>query len=145
MILQTLIASSNTPASDGGGGGGGGGTPGTEVLLVNDSISRLMSPAGWRLNASGVAERLSGGGTATWSALYTWLVSGTVASYQVRATLSSGWAPTSGTLNTWTSLSTTQTWFGEDTTLLIEARRVSDSVVVATCTITLYMVEKILP
>lgn len=72
-----------------------------------------------------------------------WLVSGAASDYEVRATLDSG-ALTSGTTGSWLALSTTRTWYcaqggiGTKTAdLTIEIRRASDSVVIATATVSL--------
>lgn len=41
---------------------------------------------------------------------YSWLLVGSASDYEVRATLSSGTTPSSGTLNTWQGLGTSRSW-----------------------------------
>lgn len=62
--------------------------------------------ATYRLNSSGIVER---GINASYTTLETWLLGGSAADYETRATLVSG-VITSGTLSTWLSLSTTEKW-----------------------------------
>lgn len=92
--------------------------------------------ATYRLNSSGQ-------GTRTGGANWTWLTAGNNSDVEVRATLNSG-ALTSGTTGTWQNLSSTRTWTVTRTTvgtgtanLTIQIRRVSDSVVIDSATVTI--------
>lgn len=74
---------------------------------------------------------------------FTWMNTGVVGDYQVRATFVSGTVPV-GTLGSWLSLGTTRTWSltqsgeGEKTCVLtIEIRLLSTGVILDTATVTL--------
>jgi hypothetical protein len=137
-IMRMLSAS----GSGGGGGGGGGGS----VTLNNASAStetvRFASAYAYYSLYSGGGGDYSDAGSIT---TFTWLNSGSSSSYQVKATKVSGSTP-SGNLGTWDSMASTNTWSltksgataGTLTcSLTIQIRRVSDSVVVATATVSL--------
>ena len=62
--------------------------------------------AGYRLNTSGIAERRQ---FVTYSTLETWRLSGVSSDFEARVTVLSG-ALTSGTINTWVSLGSSQEW-----------------------------------
>jgi hypothetical protein len=75
------------------------------------------------------------------------IVASTVADdYEVRATLSSGSTPSSGTMSSWLNLGTSRSWsnnIGADagtktSTILFEIRRASDGVVLDSATITIF-------
>jgi hypothetical protein len=71
-----------------------------------DPTHSVLTPA----NASATYTLTNTGAEqATGVASGTWLVTGTVADYEVRATLNSG-ALTSGTVGSWLSLSTSRSW-----------------------------------
>lgn len=88
---------------------------------------------------------LNSGGTVSGTGIsgYSWLLIGSNSDYEARATLLSG-TLTSGTTGSWQALSTTRTWTRNRTTIgqntasiTLEIRRVSDSVVLDSATITL--------
>lgn len=109
-------------------------------LLGLDPSSTVLSPA----DASATYSLTSAGlETATGSSSNTWLLAGSAASYDVRATLNSG-ALTSGTTGSWLNLGTTRSWNvtrtsnvdGTDTAnLTIEIRSASSLAVLATATV----------
>ena len=95
--------------------------------------------AGYRLNTSGIAESLV---QAAYSTIETWRVVGAGSDYEVRATLVTGDALTSGTVGTWQALSSSQEWQisawkpSKMSELLIEIRTTA-GVVVDSATVTL--------
>jgi|JI9StandDraft_1071089.scaffolds.fasta_scaffold41208_4 hypothetical protein len=117
------------------------------IIINNQSINRTAgaaTTAGYRLNTSGIAEKLEG---ASYTTLETWLGSPGYASssYEARATLQSGDPLSSGTVGTWQALSSSREWQQQATlpgttltsTLLIEIRNATTLAVVDTATITL--------
>lgn len=100
-------------------------TPGTSSYTLSNSGSGGRS--------------LAAGGSATW----TWLLQGLNTDYQVRATYQSGNTPTGDALSSWLSLGTTRSWSlsvgtgggTKDGFILVEIRRVSDSVVIDSATV----------
>lgn len=115
-----------------------------QIYLENENASRsTVAPttafAALRFLTAGTVE---GVGIST-TTRFTWLLSGASSDYAVRATLDSGDTP-AGTLGTWTTISSTREWSLTQITngfkscsLTIEVRRVSDSVVLGSCTFTL--------
>lgn len=123
--------------------GGGGGSPGgasiTNQLQSRNTTTPTAATAQYVLNSSGQAQRIDDDGTTNISG--EWLVSGAASDYEVRATVNSG-SLTSGPTGSWESLGTTRTWTltrasvgTSSCVLLVEIRRVSDSVVVTSATI----------
>lgn len=106
------------------------------VQISDQSISSeqiITATAGYRLTAAGAAQQRVQN---TYTALETWLLAGTSADYEVRATLQSG-TLTNGTLNTWQALSSDREWYCVDgsgdespvvANLLIEIRLTSGTV-----------------
>lgn len=120
-----------------------------QSININDQAiyraATTATTAGYRLNTSGVAEKREG---ATYTTLETWLISGyTSSDYEARATLLSGDALSSGTLNSWLALSSSREWQQQapgggsgityTSNLLIEIRNTTTGVVVDTAVVTL--------
>lgn len=116
----------------------------TDHLVEDEQTAPTDSEVRFRLNSSGVAQSYT-----TTDAAYTdisgeWLASGLNSDFESRATLLTG-TLTSGTTGTWQVLSTSREWTvaftgangNKECSFTLEIRRVSDSVVVATATITL--------
>lgn len=116
------------------------------VSITDQSITvqRLSTSAtaGYRLNSSGIAERLAG---LTYTTLETWLLSGAASDYEVRVTLSSG-TLSSGTTDTWQSLGTSREWTVVDSALdasivaaviVVEIRDATTLMILDTATINL--------
>ena len=115
------------------------------AAAVTDQSITSLGPtgtltAGYRLNTSGIAESRV---QAAYSTIETWLVVGAASDYEVRATLVTGDALTSGVVGTWQALSSPREWLISVTTpgaklseLLIEIRTTA-GVVVDSATITL--------
>lgn len=96
--------------------------------------------AGYRLNTSGIAESRV---QTAYTTIETWRVVGAASDYEVRATLVTGDALTSGTVGTWQALSSSREWLISTPThgsmlseLLIEIRTTA-GVVVDSATVTL--------
>ena len=107
---------------------------------VLDSAGVGTAVAGYRLNTSGIAEKLV---RVTYTTLETWLSFGTASNYECRATVTAG-AITSGTTGSWLALSSSREWKVEQgsvgtgtATLTIEIRNASTLVVLDSATITL--------
>lgn len=101
-----------------------------------------MATAGYRLNTSGVAEELV---NAAYTTLETWLVMGSSASYEARATLNSG-SLASGTTGTWLALSSSREWKVTDSVfdlnpveaeILVEIRNATTLAVIDSATVAL--------
>ena len=125
----------------------------TDVVVSDQSYSDTNDCGGgacsgitrYRLNSSGVVEKFTLTAN-SYSTLETWLIVGSNSDYQSRVTVTSG-TLTSGTTNTWQALSTSREWelagavgggtYTDTCIFTIEIRRVSDSVVVDSATITL--------
>lgn len=114
------------------------------AAITDQSITSLgptgTLTAGYRLNASGIAESLV---QAAYTTIETWLVIGAASDYEVRATLVTGDALTYGTVGTWQALSSSREWRISTPTpgaklseLLIEIRTTA-GIVVGSATITL--------
>jgi len=113
------------------------------AAITDQSITSLdpmgTRTAGYRLNTSGIAESRV---QAAYSTIETWLVVGAASDYEVRATLVTGDALTSGAVGTWQALSASREWLISATTpsklseLLIEIRTTA-GVVVDSATVTL--------
>ena len=113
------------------------------AAITDQSITSLgptgTYTAGYRLNTSGIAESRV---QAAYSTIETWLVVGAASDYEVRATLVTGDALSSGVVGTWQTLSTSHEWLILSTTpnklseLLIEIRTTA-GVVVDSATVTL--------
>lgn len=108
------------------------------------SATRLAatSTAGYRLNTSGIAEKLE---NAAYTTLETWLVMGSSGSYEARATLNSG-SLTSGTTGSWLALSSSREWTVTDSVfdlnpveaeILVEIRNATTLAVIDSATVTL--------
>lgn len=113
------------------------------VTRSGTAVSPANATASFRMNSSGVAQSAPTSGT--YADEFTWLTEGANSDFESRMTTVSG-SLTSGTAATWEALSTTRTWSRNRTSDVagtttyvgtLEIRRVSDSVVVASCTITL--------
>lgn len=80
------------------------------IVLSSQSISQSTgvgtAVAGYRLNTSGIAEKLVG---ASYSTLETWLSAGASSAYECRATVTIG-TLTSGTTGSWLTLSSSREW-----------------------------------
>lgn len=107
---------------------------------VSDSAIIGTAVAGYRLNTSGIAEKLV---RITYTTLETWLAFGSASNYECRATLDSG-ALTSGTTGSWLALSSSREWKVErgaagnsSATITVEIRNASTLVVIDSATITL--------
>lgn len=132
MMLQMLLGASANTGADAS-------LPAT--LSVEDTRG-ASSTASLTLNSAGTYS--SSGNVAAPSG--TWLLSGSGANFESRATVTSG-TLTSGTANTWEALSSNRSWSKTDSssvgaspltvTFTLEIRRVSDSVVVTSSTVTL--------
>lgn len=117
------------------------------VSITNQSVTQTAAlaantVAGYRTNASGIAERRNG---TDYTTLETWLLSGAAGDYDVRATLTAG-ALSSGTTGTWLDMGTSREWYCQDSivdgtpvtaTLTIEIRDGTSLVVLDSATITL--------
>lgn len=122
--------------------GGGGGAVIIHPTTVTSEVAGGTANAGYRLNSNGLAE---GRQQTSFYTIETWLYSGVAGDYESRATLVSGPAPTTGTLNTWESLSTSRQWITSDsappstttTVLTIEIRLASTGTVLTSAAITL--------
>lgn len=112
-------------------------------VQLSTSTAYLSGPTG-PVTAS---YSISSGGTVSGSNVsgYSWLLVGSASDYEVRATLSSGTTPSSGTLNTWQSLGTTRSWSQtrsltvgtRECVLLIEIRLASSGDVLASASVTI--------
>lgn len=107
---------------------------------VADSAGVGTAVAGFRLNTSGIAEKLV---RITYTTLETWLAFGTAGNYECRATLDFG-TLTSGTTGSWLALSSSREWKVEQgapgitsATITVEIRNASTLVVLDSATITL--------
>jgi hypothetical protein len=91
----------------------GGGAPGAVIAnrTVSASVFAGTASAGYQLANTGQTQTKNGNTSAAYANVgETWLVSGVVGNYDVRATLQSGSAPTGGTLNTWENLASSRSW-----------------------------------
>lgn len=117
------------------------------MIITDRTVSRAAgaaTTAGYRLNTSGIVEKLEG---AAYTTLETWLGSPgySSSSYESRATLQSGDPLSSGTTGTWQALSSSREWQQQATipgttltsTLLIEIRNATTLAVVDSATIIL--------
>jgi hypothetical protein len=99
--------------------------------------------AGYKLTAAGQVQTRNGLAAAAYANVgETWLLAGS--GFEVRATLSSGTAPTTGTLNTWQALSSDRFWEQSragtpnlQCVLLIEIRDAASGTVLDSANITL--------
>ena len=129
-MIQALAGAASSPAT-------GGGTS-TLVQLIDADCTRGTGPATFRLNANGVAEKRTNVSFGTsYTTLYSWLVSGAVADYQCRATVTGGLLSSGDAVNTWLALTTTRAWISSDCTLTMEIRQISTSTVLDSCTVIL--------
>ena len=130
------------------------GVPSSSIATTNATVSAtvITAPSGSGTASASVTYASNGDHTGLGSIAATyadWLVSGAAADYQIRATLMSGTAPTSGTMNTWQALSSNRSWAlavgaGNDdfSTFKIEIRlAASPNTVLDTATITLNVVN----
>lgn len=81
-----------------------------QVSISNQAIiasGTTSQTAAYQANLSGA---IRGGENGVYSSLETWLRSGAASDYEIRATLLSGDAVESGTMNTWQGLGTTREW-----------------------------------
>lgn len=127
----------------GSGGGGGGGGGGTRVSISDQNPNKTgngLSPATASIsyNTTGLTKDQNS------TTLETWLVSGAVADYEIRATQSSGTPATTGALGTWLSLSANRAWtrtvnpgHSFQTVLLVEIRDAITHVTLDSALITL--------
>lgn len=140
MIPSVSVLANFTGTSGGGGGGGGGGVA---ASISSRTVSKIVASgfsatATYQLNNNGNVYNHGGVN------LETWLDSGVNTNFDVRATLASGDALTSGTLGTWQALSTTREWsltaavdLTKSSTLTVEIRNSSTLAVLTTATINL--------
>lgn len=114
----------------------------TDRTVSAVSLSPTDATTSYVVNTSGVIQEAVNGVTTN---LETWILSGVSSDFEVRATAVSG-AVTSGTMGTWIAATTSPVWTknrinnasGIDTaSFTLEIRRVSDSVVVDSSTITM--------
>lgn len=81
------------------------------IVLNNQAIGHSTgiggATAGYRLNTSGIAEKLVG---ASYSTLETWLSAWASSAYECRATVTFG-TLTSGTAGSWLALSSSREWY----------------------------------
>lgn len=118
----------------------------SRVAITDQSVSatRLSatSTAGYRLNTSGIVEKLE---NAAYATLETWLVMGSSSSYEARATLNSG-SLASGTTGSWLALSSSREWTVQDAVfdpspveavILVEIRNATTLAVIDSATVTL--------
>lgn len=117
------------------------------VALADETIAAsVISPnnavAGYALNSNGSVQQTINNST---SNIGTWLLGGAASGFEVRATAVSG-TVTSGTLNTWLSMSSTNSWTRVNSTdgistamtvLTVEIRVASTGQVLDSATITL--------
>ena len=160
MTIRSLIrspirslVSSSFGEGGAGGGGGGGAPPGVNITnqTIWDSVNTSHSIASYLLTPPGAGAsdgrvQAEGRGIVTTN-LESWIIptAGDGLTYQARATRVSGVAAlTIGTLSTWQALTATRQYsiarsgLGTDQMVFtMEIRRASDSVVVATATVTL--------
>ena len=120
---------------------------GTASIIGGSPYDLVTHPdnaeARYRLNSSG-AEQTYTSTDLAYTTVGTWLVSGTNSQFEVRATAVSG-TVTSGTMNTWETLSTSREWTAAKTfsvgvkqaVITIEIRRASTGAVVDTATVDL--------
>ncbi len=118
----------------------------SRIAITDQTVSATKpvgtSTAGYRLNTSGIAEKLE---NLSYTTLETWLVLGAAASYEARATLNSG-TLTSGTTGSWLALSSSREWTVDDSvsdaspveaTITVEIRNAATLVVVDSAVIDL--------
>jgi len=107
------------------------------------SISPTDARTGYRINSSGTHEDGVGTASVSYTDATTWLLSGAAGDYEVRATVTSGSTPSSGTIDTWMACSTTRTWeniitgLGEIESVLLIEVRLASSTVLSSMTVTL--------
>lgn len=136
----------------------GGATP-AAVRLTDRSVTSLVTGPSGPLTADAIIEFnssgqliVSPGGAVPGE----YLVTGASSDYEVRATMASGTNWSGSALSTWLNLGTTRSWnlsasrVAPGTTVVtgtatVEIRRVADSAVVATATITLEAEAEITP
>lgn len=145
--LALLVAAAGAPAGGLHGALIGSGCTATinidNVTVSDNEVSPTDAQTSYSLTSTGGTSRSPG------AALPDWMANGcgqATSAYEVRATLAAGDAVDTGTVGSWLSLGTTRTWTQDVTvnandtdssTLTVEIRRVSDSVVVDTATVTL--------
>jgi autotransporter-associated beta strand protein len=117
------------------------------LAALPDSISALQidpddAYAGFALYSTGSIGVVEGSAL-SYANVGTWRLSGASSDYEARVTVNSG-SLTSGTTGSWLALSASREWYlarttsGTSTaTITVEIRRVSDSVVVASKSVTL--------
>jgi hypothetical protein len=117
--------------------------PQVNIFNTTANCKDINGPqAFYNLLNTGVGQRsLTAGGTASW----TWLLSGLNSDYQVRLTVVSGTTPGGSSSGSWLSLGTSRSWTlttpGDFNSVTVEIRRVSDSVVIATATVTMSYID----
>lgn len=100
---------------------------------ITAGASGVASTGAYRLNSNGQAQA---GDNGSYTNLETWLLAGTNADFECRATLNSG-TLSSGSTGVWESLSSSREWTRSvaangfaQTNITVEIRRAADSVVV---------------
>lgn len=126
----------------------GSGAPSIALVNANPSdtdITPGTANAAYRVDADGSTYTQEGAGSFT--VLNQWITPlGQQAQYEVRATLTGGTNPTTGTMGTWQTLGTDRTWSNvqsivgtHSTTMTIEIRRVGTTVAAASCSVNLFV------
>jgi len=111
------------------------------VNLFDQAISPANATTSYALNNNGTATTLGLG-----SGAITWLTGGSASSYEARMTVTSGAFTSGDATGSWLNLGTSRFWtltesfngnVSQTVTGTIEIRRVSDSVVVASASVTM--------
>lgn len=150
LCVLALLAAAAGAAASGIHGAVVGSACAVAIGISNVTVSHIVvSPndalTSYSLESGGNTVRSPGAALPAWMAP-TASCGQTTSSYEVRATLSAGDAVDSGTVGSWLNLGTTRTWTQgvtinaadtDSSTLTVEIRRASDSVVVTTATVTL--------
>lgn len=117
-----------------------------QLIQVSGLISSGSALAGYRLNASGIAEKRE---KTVYSTLETWLIAGAASAYDVRATITSSDtsdATSTGSFGVWLNLGTSREWSVNRNTsaagvsfiiMTVEIRNTSTGVVLDSATIQL--------
>lgn len=116
------------------------------VQLFDASVTAAgarVARASWGTNIP-TGDVLSTNASGLYTIDYTWMLSGAVADYEIRATVVAGFNPTAGDLiDTWLPLSTAREWIYQvsgkakyiEGTILFEIRDTATSTVQASCTV----------
>lgn len=106
------------------------------IVLYGEDVVNTDSTASWSIGATGWVTAIFGP-----VGNYQWVTNGTPSDYEVRATVNSGGVSSgSAATGSWLAMTSSRTWQRTSPgspSLTIEIRRVSDSVVVASATVTI--------